>query len=194
LQLYRGNVAPPKLTAKLLREHALEGGRFLVAHLAPTPSTGPNAPNGRYIYEHDLATGSMTDPRSPSYSMPRHAGTTYFLAELYRITKEDWLREPIERAFSHLAELMGNGKCTGKLPDGTEIDCVMDNRRIASLGSTALAVARRYQRATGDKRYLPMATRLAAWMYGCNAATVVRHRTIPGRSGRRHGAGSLLLG
>jgi len=158
LPLYRGVPPAPPLTAQLLRERALDGGRFLVAHLAP---------NGRYIYEHDLPTGAQTDPRSSSYSMPRHAGTTYFLAELYRITKEPWLREPIERAFAHLAELMGNGRCAGKLPDGTEIDCVMDrSERVAQLGSTALAVVAlaEYQRATGDTRYLPVARKLAAWI------------------------------
>src|SRR5258705_5505839 len=99
--------------------------------------------------------------------MPGHAGTTYFLAELYRITKQEWLREPIERAFAHLAELMANGKCSGKLPDGTAIDCVMDrSERVAALGSTALAVVAlaEYQRATGDARYLAMATKLACWI------------------------------
>lgn len=158
LPLYRGIPAPPKLTAQVLRDYALEGGRFLVAHLAP---------NGRYIYEHDLATGAQTDPKSASYSMPRHAGTTYFLAELYRITKEEWLREPIERAFAHLAELMANGRCTGTLPDGTEIDCVMDRtERVAQMGSTALAVVAlaEYQRATGDTRYLATAQKLSAWI------------------------------
>ena len=158
LQLYRGVPIAPRLTAKALRESALDGGRFLVAHMAP---------NGRYIYNHDLATGTQTDPRSNDYSMPRHAGTTYFLAELYRITKEGWLREPIERAFAHLAELMSKGTCGRTLPDGTEIDCVKDRtERIATLGSTALAVVAlaEYQRATGDKRYLPMATKLAAFI------------------------------
>jgi hypothetical protein len=158
LQLYRGVPPAVPLTGKVLRERALEGGRFLVAHLAP---------NGRYIYEHDLASGVQTDPKSASYSMPRHAGTTYFLAELYRITKEPWLREPIERAFAHLAELMANGRCTGKLPDGTEFDCVMDrHERVAQMGSTALAVVAlaEYQRATGDPRYLPVARKLAAWI------------------------------
>ncbi len=158
LQLYRGIPAPPPLSAKVLRATALEGGRFLIAHLAP---------NGRYIYEHDLATGAQTDPKSGSYSMPRHAGTTYFLAELYRITQEPWLREPIERAFAHLAELMANGKCANKLPDGTEIDCVMDRtERIAHLGSTALTLVAlaEYQRATGDPRYLPTAKKLAAFL------------------------------
>lgn len=158
LPLYRGVPPAPPLTAQRLREYALDGGRFLVAHLAP---------NGRYIYEHDLATGAQTDPKSPSYSMPRHAGTTYFLAELYRITKEEWLREPIERAFAHLAELMANGRCAGALPDGTAIDCVMDRHEgIAHLGSTALAVVAlvEYQRATGDARYLPVARKLSAWL------------------------------
>lgn len=183
LQLYRGIPPAPKLTAKLLRELALDGGRFLVAHLAPTPSTGPNVPKGRYIYEHDLSTGSMTDPRGATYSMPRHAGTTYFLAELYRITKEEWLREPIERAFAHLVELMGNGKCTGALPDGTPFDCVMDKTdKIATLGSTALAVVAlaEYQRATNDKRYLPVATKLSAfilWMQRPDGS--FRHRYDP---------------
>jgi hypothetical protein len=158
LPLYRGVPPPPPLSARLLRERALEGGRFLVAHLGP---------NGRYVYEHDLATGAETDPRSASYSMPRHAGTTYFLAELYRITKEPWLREPIERAFAHLAELMANGRCAARLPDGTEIDCVMDrSEQVAQLGSTALAVVAlaEYQRATGDARYLPVARKLTAWL------------------------------
>ena len=176
LQLYRGIPAAPKLTAKVLKDFALDGGRYLVAHLAP---------NGRYIYEHDLATGTMTDPKSPSYSMPRHAGTTYFLAELYRITKEEWLREPIERAFAHLVELMSNGKCTTKLPDGTEFDCVMDRHdKIATLGSTALAVVAlaEYQRATNDKRYLPVATKLSAfilWMQRPDGS--FRHRYEPAK-------------
>ena len=159
VQLYRGVPAPPKLSAATLREAALSGGRFLVGHLAP---------NGRYVYEHELSTGQMTDPlRSGAYSMPRHAGTTYFLAELYRITKEEWLREPIERAFKHLADLLKAGKCGATLPGGIEIDCVLDRtEKIAHLGSTALTVVAlaEYQRATGDTTYLPMAKKFSAWI------------------------------
>jgi hypothetical protein len=160
IQLYRGIPAElPPLSAKTLRAAALEGGRFLVAHLAP---------NGRYVYEHELSTGQQTDPmRSNNYSMPRHAGTTYFLAELYRITKEPWLKEPIERAFQHLAELLKTGKCGSTLPNGTEIDCVIDrSEAVAQLGSTALAVVAlaEYQRATGDATYLPIATKFSAFL------------------------------
>jgi hypothetical protein len=160
LALYRGIPPAPRLSAQVLRDAALRGGRYLVAHLAP---------NGRYVYEHDLSTGTASDASriGGSYSMPRHAGTTYFLAELYRITREPWLLEPIQRAFAHLADLLAQGSCAGQLPDGTAFDCVIDRgESIAQLGSTALTVVAlvEYQRATGDPHYLPLATRLAAWL------------------------------
>jgi hypothetical protein len=160
LSLYRGLPAAPKLSAQVLRDAALRGGRYLVEHLAP---------NGRYIYQHDLWTGGRTDASrlGGNYSMPRHAGTTYFLAELYRITQEPWLREPIERAFAHLADLLAQGQCGGTHPDGTAFDCVLDRgERVAHLGSTALTVVAlvEYQRATGDPRYLPLTEKLAAWL------------------------------
>jgi hypothetical protein len=158
--LYRGIPTPaPPLSGTTLRHAALEGARYLVAHLSPS---------GRYIYEHDLTTGYKTDPnRSGNYSMPRHAGTTYFLAETYRITKEPWLREPIERAFAHLADLLKTGRCTATLPGVGEIDCVIDKTEpVAQLGSTALTVVAlvEYQRATGDTRYLPLATKFTTWI------------------------------
>ena len=158
LPLERGVPPGPELTAAALREAALSGARYLVAHLSPS---------GRYVYEHNLATGAATDVRSSSYSIPRHAGTTYFLAEIYRITREEFLREPIERAFGHLQELIEGGRCNRVLPDGTELECVVDRgEKIAALGSTALTVVAlaEYQRATGDKRYLPLATKLTAWI------------------------------
>lgn len=160
LALYRGLPPPPRLSARALRDAALAGAHYLVDHLAA---------NGRYVYEHDLWTGDATDATrlGGNYSMPRHAGTTYFLAEMFRITKEPWLREPIERAFAHLAELMAQGRCGYTLPDGTAIDCVVDRGEVvAHLGSTALTVVAlaEYQRATGDTRYLATATRLAAFL------------------------------
>jgi len=160
LALYRGLPPAPKLSGQALREAALRGGRYLVAHLGA---------NGRYVYEHDLWTGQATDATKlgGNYSMPRHAGTTYFLAELYRITKEPWLREPIERAFAHLADLLAQGNCAGTLPDGAAFDCVIDRGEpVAQLGSTALAVVAlaEYQRATGDTRYLSLAQKLTAWI------------------------------
>ncbi len=160
LPLTRGNPPPPPLSAGALREAALAGGRYLVAH---------QLANGRYVYQHDLANGVRTDQKTGPYSMPRHAGTTYFLAQLYRVTKQEWLREPIERAFAYLVELLAAGHCGGTLPDGTEFECVLDRNDThekAHLGSTALTIVAlvEYQRATGDVRYLQLATKLAAFV------------------------------
>jgi hypothetical protein len=159
LPLARGLPPPPPLSAESLRAGAIAGGRYLVAHLAG---------NGRYVYERDLVTGTGTDPAQPGpYSIPRHAGTTYFLAELYRITKEEFLREPIERAFAHLQALIEAGGCAGTLPDGGRFACVIDRGQTsAHLGSAALTVVAlaEYQRATGDARYEPLARALTAWI------------------------------
>lgn len=196
--LTRGLPPRPELTSETLRESAIAGGRYLVAHLAD---------NGRYIYERNLTNGDATDPSRPgAYSIPRHAGTTYFLAELYRHTGESFLREPVERAFSHLEELVRRGGCEGVLPDGEEFACVIDRsdrlmrsiaeheslvaaaaepspsvlakldelrrRRMADLGSTALAVVAlaEYERATKSQRFRPLATRLTAWILSMQRA------------------------
>lgn len=153
--LVRGVPPGPEPTRASLRAAALDGARFLIAHLQP---------NGRYLYQTDLSTGNQT---GSGYSIPRHAGTTYFLAEIYRITKEEFLREPIERAFAHLQELIDAGGCKGTLPDGEAFECVIDRgQKKASLGSSALTVVAlaEYQRATGDARYEAMARRLSAWI------------------------------
>lgn len=159
LPLERGVPPGPPVAADTLEDAGLAGARYLIAHLAP---------NGRYVYEQNLTTGQATDPlRGGAYSMPRHAGTTYFLAEAYRLTGRDWLREPIERAFAHLDELINASTCKGTLPDGAAFACVADRgERRPVLGSTALAVVAlaEYQRATGSTRYLPLATRLSAFL------------------------------
>lgn len=159
LPLTRGLPPAPPVTAESLRAAALAGGAYLVAHLSE---------RGRYVYERDLSTGQGTDPDRPGpYSIPRHAGTTYFLAELYRITGEASLREPIERAFAHLQELVEAGGCAGTLPGGARFACVIDRgQTVADLGSTALTVVAlaEYQRATGDARYQELAAALSAWI------------------------------
>ncbi len=159
LQVTRGVPPAPALTAENLRAAALAGGRYLVAHLAA---------NGRYVYEVDLASGKGTDPTvAGPYSIPRHAGTTYFLAQLYRHTRAEFLREPIQRAFAHLQQLIDGGGCKGTLPSGKPFACVVDRGvETANLGSTALTVVAlvEYQRATGDTRYARITTQLAEWI------------------------------
>jgi hypothetical protein len=155
IQLLRGvPVDAPAPTAANLRAAALAGARYLVEHLGR---------DGRYVYEVELASGGSKG----GYSIPRHAGTTYFLAEALRISGEDWLREPVQRAFAHLQELIDASGCKGTLPDGEAYACVADKgAKTADLGSAALAVVAlvEYQRATGEQTYEPMARALAAWI------------------------------
>ena len=159
LPLERGLPPGPEVSAASLRAGALAGARYLVAQIAPS---------GRYVYERHLASGRASDPSVPGpYSIPRHAGTTYFLAEAYRITGEEFLREPIERAFGHLQELILAGGCVRPGADGARMACVIDRGDVtAALGSTALTVVAlvEYQRATKDTRYLELARDLTAWI------------------------------
>jgi hypothetical protein len=159
LPLTRGVTPGPTATKGNLRDAAIAGGRYLVAHLAGS---------GRYVYEVNLATGSATDPAKASpYSLPRHAGTTYYLAQLYAYTKEGFLREPIERAFAHLASLVEAGGCRGKTADGEPMACVVDRGSTrATLGSTALTVVAlvEYRLATEDPRYDALSKELSEWM------------------------------
>lgn len=156
--LWRGRPPAPEPTADTLRAAALSGAQYLVRHLNEA---------GRYIYETNLATGKSTNPDKGPYSLPRHAGTTYFLAEVLRVTGDDDFREPTERAIGHLAELVSEGGCKGRTADGREFACVVDRGRpTASLGSSALAVVAlaEYQRATGDARHAALAARLGEWI------------------------------
>jgi hypothetical protein len=158
LPLTRGMIPAPEMSEESLREGAIEGGRYLVAHMAA---------NGRYIYLANMATGRQTDPRRGGYSLPRHAGTTYFLAELYRITKEPFLVEPIERAIGHLADLVVEGGCGGTTKEGKPFVCVSDRGSATSdLGSTALAVVAlaEYKRATGSSRFEGLMTEMAEFL------------------------------
>jgi hypothetical protein len=156
LPLTRGVPPRPVLTAAGLRSGATAGGRYLAARIAE---------NGRFVYEEDLVSGRVSDPQSGPYHLTRHAGTTYFLAELLRRTGDNELREPLRAAIAHLAGLAG-GVCAGA-NGGQAFACIVDaGPARAELGTTALAVVAlvEYRRATGDVSYDQLASRLAAWL------------------------------
>ena len=59
-----------EVTEESLRQAAVEGAEFLIRH---------QKPDGRWTYVYDGATGSE---RVEAYNLPRHAGTTYFVAQV----------------------------------------------------------------------------------------------------------------
>lgn len=104
-------------------------------------------PDGRfhYIYypladQHDLGA---------DYSLPRHAGTTWFLSLAYHKLKEKRFRDAAQRAIEYLAARAVPLYCRR-----ANFACVGSNS-YADLGSAGLAVVAimQYQEATGDRRY-----------------------------------------
>lgn len=156
LPLLSGFPPGPEGTRESLLEAARNGGSYLLAHLDD---------EGRFAYEVNLRSGETTDPRAP-YSLPRHAGTTYFLAQLLGMTHDPTLRAGVERALERMAELVSQGGCAGQTPAGARFACLVEAGASANLGSTALAVVAlaEYRRATRDPRYDDLHRALVEWL------------------------------
>lgn len=113
----------PRITAKNLRredvrEAVIAGARYLARGVSP---------EGRYRY----TVSAPSNQELPGYDWPRHAGATYFLAQVAAMTRDPSLIDASRRAAS-LMTASGLSKC------GT-LACVGQENWIG-LGSTALAV------------------------------------------------------
>ncbi|MEO0323498.1 MAG: hypothetical protein AAF447_11120 [Myxococcota bacterium] len=76
------------LTEEALRTAAREGAAFLMRH---------QLPDGRWTYVYDGASGRE---RALPYNLPRHAGTTYFVAQVARSQDDAAARDAARRALS----------------------------------------------------------------------------------------------
>lgn len=108
-----------KLDRAALERAAREGAEFLLRH---------QESNGRYTYVYGGQQGSAL-PRG--YNMPRHAGTTYFLAQAHRLLDMPEAREGARRALRWVRDEAG-ARC-----GGPELWCVRQ-RAIADIGAAAL--------------------------------------------------------
>jgi hypothetical protein len=146
LPVTRGHVPGPPLERATLRAAAIAGGRYLLSH---------QQDNGRFDYEY-YTTEDEVRPALGDYSLPRHAGATYLLAQLYEETRDPAFAEGARRAIAFLAGLQP-GACAR--PDRA---CIGEDPRSVDLGSVGLgltAVAE-YQRVTGDRQFADLARRL----------------------------------
>jgi hypothetical protein len=151
LPVTRGNTQGPRLSAAALHDAAVAGGRYLLRHLYD---------DGRFGYEY--TPGTDTDEAyGLDYSLPRHAGATYFLAQLYGATHDRSFSDGARRALDFLVK---------RQPDfcgHPARSCVANpDLRGADLGAAAMALLAvgEYERATGDRGQMPWARRLAAFL------------------------------
>jgi hypothetical protein len=149
LPVVRGNVPGPPVTKETLVAAARAGGDYLVKHLDP---------DGHYDYLYDQVA-DRHEPHSGDYSLPRHGGATYFLAQLYGTTHDPRVKDAASRAMYYMIG-ESRGGC-----DRTDRACVGDSAQV-DLGSAALALvaAAEYQRTTGERTFEPWARRLAGFI------------------------------
>ncbi len=87
----RSGDADARVIPSVLTRAAREGAEFLLRH---------QKRNGRYTYIYDARTGRE---RPSPYNMPRHAGTTYFLAQMAHMANMPAAREGAIRALQWTA-------------------------------------------------------------------------------------------
>jgi hypothetical protein len=151
LPVMRGNTPGPSPTKENLRAGAIAGGRYLLRHLYD---------DGRFGYEYTPST-DKDEAYGLDYSLPRHAGGAYFLAQIFGATRDDAFRAGSSRALDFLA---------ARQPDACnkpERACVANREsRYADLGTTAMSLLAvvEYESATGDRALLPWARRLAGFL------------------------------
>ena len=174
LQLYRGIPPAPKLSARgAARRPRSPVAHYLVAHLAP---------NGRYVYEHDLTTGGKTDPTARRARTRCRAtrGTTYFLARALP-DHEGGVAARADRARVRPPRGSADGRAAAPatLPDGTEFDCVLDKGEHDRAARLDRARRRRARRVPArDRRHaLPAARDEVRRVRAVHAAPTARFAT-----------------
>jgi hypothetical protein len=137
-------VTPEALTNDSVRDSAIAGGRFL--------ARGVDG-DGRFRYLVD-ATSNRT---LPGYDWPRHAGATYFLAQIAALSGDSGVSWAALRAASllrdHAMVACGEHRCIG-------------DEAVVDVGSTALAVLAFVEIAKSDldRGYALLVPELAAFL------------------------------
>jgi hypothetical protein len=122
LPVVRGNTPGPSLSSEALKSAAIAGGDYLARHLRP---------DGQFDYEYWTARGQVA---MAGYSIPRHAGATWYLAQIYRATGDPRFLDAAERAEAWLQEAHPPG-C-----DGPRACIGEPGADVVDLGSAALAL------------------------------------------------------
>ncbi|MDA3863791.1 MAG: hypothetical protein PF689_07995 [Deltaproteobacteria bacterium] len=172
-EVLRANTkSAPPVNKNNIYQAAIRGGDYMLNSIVPNrrkkydcAGIGCRRKNffrtdkGQFLYQYNIITDKLAYQSRRYYNLPRHAGTTYALANLYRLTGLKRFKEGASKAISYL-KFMASGKCKG---DGFR--CVANGNR-ATLGSSALALVAiaEYRLATDDKTYDELGRDLADFL------------------------------
>jgi hypothetical protein len=136
-----------EVTEASLREAAEEGAAFLIRHMTD---------DGRFTYVYDGRTGR---PRAEAYNLPRHSGTTFFVAQVANSCRMPEAREAARRALTWVAR--NHIRRCG----GPELWCVEMGGQV-EMGSSALTAiaAAEYLRGGDDPAVRDLLEGLTAHM------------------------------
>lgn len=151
--VWRGEVPGPPVSADNLRRAARAGGDYLLRHLDD---------RGRFGYEYHTLRDQELDAGA-QYSLPRHAGAAYFLAQLHGALKQPAFLEGARRAVDYLR---------ARVPTGCNragLSCVGDEERPedwVDLGATAMTLVAiaELERVSGDRALEAWGRRLAEFL------------------------------
>ena len=151
VQLYRGNDRSPELTPPALLATARLGGDYLLRHQKEDGSFG-------YSYE------PKKDSYNDDYNLLRHAGTCYALVELFQAAGDPRYLEASRRGLENL--LAHHARPPKDEDAAAAFEAIVSPGEEAKLGGAALTVLAlvEYQRAGGDDRWAPRATKLARFL------------------------------
>ena len=107
--------------------------------------------DNRFTYKLDGVSGKITQG---GYSLPRHAGTSWFLVQLYQKTGDERYRQGAERGLEYLVAKMA--------PCGDRHRCIPVGAAV-SLGTQALSLIAfvEHARATGSRKWIDQIRNLA---------------------------------
>jgi len=151
LPVTRGNTPGPRLSSQALRDAAVAGGRYLLRHLYD---------DGRFGYEYSPST-DKDEAYGLDYSLPRHAGATYFLAQVYGATHDRAFRDGARRALDFMAKRQPDN--CGRADRSCVANPDLPNVDLGAAAMALLAVGE-FVRATGERADLPWARRLASFL------------------------------
>ncbi|MCK5795546.1 MAG: hypothetical protein KAI47_00065, partial [Deltaproteobacteria bacterium] len=115
-------------------------------------------PSGRFHYIYYPLSDRHDGGRD--YSLPRHAGTTWFLSLAYAKLRKARYRRGARRAIRYLATHAVPPSCKTKSFACVGTEAYAD---LGSAGLTILAIVE-YTEATGDRLYVPLARRLGQFV------------------------------